>query len=76
MCGLFDVKYGENLLPGDVVDVVAEGVETEKQLAFLSDAGCDMIQGYYFYRPMCEEDFIRIMDNPSKTDMRLTWRKD
>lgn len=57
-------------------DVVAEGVETEKQLAFLSDAGCDMIQGYYFYRPMCEEDFIRIMDNPSKTDMRLTWRKD
>ncbi|MBP5555224.1 MAG: EAL domain-containing protein [Lachnospiraceae bacterium] len=57
-------------------DVVAEGVETEKQLAFLSDAGCDMIQGYYFYRPMSEEDFIRIMDNPSKTDMRLTWRKD
>lgn len=57
-------------------DVIAEGVETEKQLAFLSDAGCDMIQGYYFYRPMSEEDFIKIMDNPSKTDMRLTWRKD
>ena len=57
-------------------DVIAEGVETEKQLAFLSDAGCDMIQGYYFYRPMSEEDFVRIMDNPSKTDMRLTWRKD
>ena len=57
-------------------DVIAEGVETEKQLAFLSDAGCDMIQGYYFYRPMSEEEFVRIMDNPSKTDMRLTWRKD
>ncbi len=57
-------------------DVIAEGVETEKQLAFLSDAGCDMIQGYYFYRPMSEEDFVKIMDNPSKTDMRLTWRKD
>ena len=57
-------------------DVIAEGVETEKQLAFLSDAGCDMIQGYYFYRPMSEEDFVHIMDNPSKTDMRLTWRKD
>ena len=32
--------------------VVAEGVETGDQLAFLREAGCDIMQGYYFARPM------------------------
>jgi diguanylate cyclase (GGDEF)-like protein len=32
--------------------VVAEGVETADQLAFLRRAGCDIMQGYYFARPM------------------------
>jgi len=32
--------------------VVAEGVETEEQLDFLSTASCDLIQGYLFSRPM------------------------
>jgi diguanylate cyclase (GGDEF)-like protein len=32
--------------------VVAEGVETADQLAFLREAGCDIMQGYYFARPM------------------------
>lgn len=32
--------------------VVAEGVETEAQLAFLREQGCDEYQGYYFSRPL------------------------
>ena len=43
------------------VKVVAEGVETEEQLTFLQEAGCDMIQGYYFYRPMSEEEFSKLL---------------
>jgi len=31
---------------------VAEGVETKEQLNILTDLGCDIIQGYYFYKPM------------------------
>jgi diguanylate cyclase (GGDEF)-like protein/PAS domain S-box-containing protein len=36
--------------------VVAEGVETEQQLAFLEDNGCDQIQGYYFSMPLPAEE--------------------
>lgn len=37
--------------------VVAEGVETESQLNFLKNAGCDYIQGYYFSKPLPENEF-------------------
>lgn len=37
--------------------VVTEGVETENQMAFLSETGCDLFQGYYFSRPIPVIDF-------------------
>lgn len=40
------------------IKVIAEGAETEAQVKFLRDNGCDYIQGYYFSKPLPEEDFL------------------
>lgn len=40
------------------MQVLAEGVETSTQLAYLKTAGCDTFQGYYFSKPLAEADFI------------------
>ncbi len=42
--------------------VVVEGVETKEQVEFLRECGCDYIQGYYFYRPLPEEEFVKLLD--------------
>lgn len=38
--------------------VVAEGVETHEQLALLDELGCDLVQGYYFSKPIPAEQFL------------------
>ncbi|MCW9026756.1 MAG: GGDEF domain-containing phosphodiesterase, partial [Thiovulaceae bacterium] len=41
---------------------VAEGVETKEQLTFLEKYECNIIQGYYYYKPMSEEDFESLLN--------------
>lgn len=41
--------------------VVAEGVETEEQLAILKREGCDRAQGYYFSKPLATEQFEQLV---------------
>jgi diguanylate cyclase (GGDEF)-like protein/PAS domain S-box-containing protein len=41
--------------------VVAEGVETQEQLAFLQAHQCDEAQGYYFSRPVLPEQFAKLL---------------
>jgi diguanylate cyclase (GGDEF)-like protein len=42
--------------------VVAEGVETQKELAFLQAHQCDEAQGYYFSRPVPPEQFAKLLE--------------
>jgi hypothetical protein len=39
------------------IHTLAEGVETEEQYEFLKRIGCELIQGYYFYKPIPLEDY-------------------
>jgi EAL domain-containing protein (putative c-di-GMP-specific phosphodiesterase class I) len=41
--------------------VVAEGVETEEQLARLREMGCDLAQGYHFAKPLPSEDIEKLL---------------
>jgi EAL domain-containing protein (putative c-di-GMP-specific phosphodiesterase class I) len=41
--------------------VVAEGVETDAQLAFLQQYGCEACQGYYFSRPVSAGRFAEML---------------
>ncbi len=45
------------------LSVVAEGVETAEQLAFLEEHGCDYYQGYFFSRPLAAERFPESVEN-------------
>jgi diguanylate cyclase (GGDEF)-like protein/PAS domain S-box-containing protein len=41
--------------------VIAEGVETEEQLQFLKENGCEQMQGYYFSRPLPVEKITELL---------------
>ena len=43
------------------IRTVAEGVETKEQIGFLRTCNCNLIQGFYFARPMPENDFIQCL---------------
>lgn len=50
------------------MNVVQEGVETREQLERVVKAGCNLIQGYYFSKPLQEADFIAFLDNWKPVD--------
>ena len=43
------------------IRVVAEGVETQKQVNFLAAIGCDYMQGFFFARPMPADQFLQFI---------------
>ena len=45
------------------LDLIVEGVETEEQLQALIDLGCRSFQGYYFSKPLYENDYVEYRSN-------------
>src|SRR2546427_368137 len=65
-----------NLAQNLRLNVVAEGVETEAQLAFLCSNGCDEMQGYLFARPTTSEDCGRMLSEGRKLSIPRAGRKE
>lgn len=43
--------------------VIAEGVETIEQLDYLIEKKCDEVQGYYFYKPLSDDEITKVLTN-------------
>jgi len=43
------------------INLLAEGAETEEQIAFLREIGCEHIQGYYFSKPLDKSEFMNYL---------------
>ncbi len=63
-------KQNEVLLEGIIetahvlgIEVIAEGVETKEQVEILKRIGCDIIQGYYYSKPLLPEEFVSYKKN-------------
>jgi len=49
------------------LDIVAEGVETDRQYAIVRKLGCDLVQGFFIAKPMPAERFVRWCDGHEDT---------
>lgn len=48
--------------------ITAEGVETKEQCDFLSERGCNIIQGYYFSKPVPQEKYLEMLKEDKEVD--------
>ena len=53
------------------LSIVAEGVETLEQIAFLQDKQCEIIQGYYFSPPVSVDEMSKILEKEAKQPLYL-----
>lgn len=59
------------LAHGMNIKVVAEGVEHEDQVDFLRSHACDVLQGYYYAKPMPFNELLQLKDVQQKTNNKL-----
>jgi len=50
------------------MSIVAEGVETQEQLGFLAEQGCDAVQGYFIGKPLPIEQYNTLVGRPAGDD--------
>lgn len=57
------------------IETIAEGIETEQQLAFLLERDCQYAQGYYFSKPLSATDFTKLLKSKIKYDTIISKAK-
>lgn len=71
-----EMQEKDEILIRDVVElgkhlrmvIITEGVESLEQSDFLKEIGCDLVQGYYYGRPMPIENFERVLEENYKAE--------
>ena len=66
----FENDSDEKIIIPSVIDmakklnlsVVCEGVETKEQVGFLREVGCDYAQGYFYSKPITQEQFDELLE--------------
>lgn len=56
------------------IRTLAEGVETPEHVRFLKEIGCDLMQGYYFSKPLSAEDMRRFMLYMRRPAETIEWK--
>lgn len=56
------LKYMFEIAKSSNVDIVSEGVEDEEYINYLKEIGGEMVQGFYYYKPMPLDDFQKLLD--------------
>lgn len=67
-----DTNSRSNIIIKSVIDMakalnletIAEGVETIEQVEFLTNSGCDSIQGYFYSKPLSVDQYELLLENP------------
>lgn len=59
------LKYTVGMLKELKVRIVAEGVETQEQKAYLEAIGCDYLQGWYYSKAVPEDEFMQLIQQAS-----------
>lgn len=61
------IKYVIQMVQMLEMDIIAEGVEKIEQAEFLSEFGCNVMQGFCFYKPMLVGEFEKTISNAKKS---------
>jgi EAL domain-containing protein (putative c-di-GMP-specific phosphodiesterase class I) len=58
---MFIMYAAGNMIHEMGLKIVSEGVETHEQLLAIEDFGVDYVQGYYFSKPLPQDEFVQFV---------------